>query len=76
MFVVVDGVVINNDDANAALADEWIRWDIPLEPLTSQGVNLSNVGSMTIGFGNKANPVAGGEGHVFFDDVRLYKAWP
>jgi hypothetical protein len=39
-------------------------------------VNLSNVGSITLGLGNKSNPVAGGEGHVFIDDIRLYKAWP
>jgi hypothetical protein len=76
MFVAVDNVVVNNDDANAALVAEWTQWDIPLEILASQGVNLSNVGSMTIGFGNRANPVAGGEGCVFFDDIRLYRPWP
>jgi hypothetical protein len=27
---------------------------------------------MSIGFGNKANPIAGGSGTVFFDDIRLY----
>jgi hypothetical protein len=76
MYVVVDDVVVNNDDANAALVEEWTQWDIPLETLASQGVNLSNVGSMSIGFGNKANPVVGGEGHVFFDDIRLYLPEP
>ena len=76
MFVVVDNVVVNNDDANAALVTEWTKWDIPLQIFTDQGVNLSNVGSMTLGFGSRANPVNGGEGHVFFDDIRLYKAWP
>ena len=38
-----------------------------------QGVNIENVGTLSMGFGNKANPVAGGEGHVFFDDIRLYR---
>jgi hypothetical protein len=76
MYVAVDNVVVNNDDANAALVDEWTQWDIPLQSLADQGVDLSNVGSITIGFGNKANPTAGGEGHVFFDDIRLYKPWP
>jgi hypothetical protein len=72
MFVGVDNAVVTNDDADAALVTEWTLWKIPLQEFVDQGVNLSNIGSMTIGFGNKANPVAGGEGHVFFDDIRLY----
>jgi hypothetical protein len=77
MYVVVDGVVVTNDNANAALATEWTRWDIPLQSLADQGVNLNNVGSLTIGFGNKANPSPdGSSGHVFFDDIRLYRAMP
>ena len=75
-IVVVDNVVVNNDDANAALVNIWTRWDIPLQVFADQGVNLNSVGSMTIGFGNRANPVAGGEGHVFFDDIRLYRPAP
>jgi hypothetical protein len=74
MYVVVDNVVVTNDDANAALSDDWTRWDIPLQLLADQGVNLSSVGSMTIGFGNKSNPASdGGIGCVFFDDIRLYR---
>jgi len=72
MFVAVDNAVITNDDANVALTTEWTLWSIPLQSFVDQGVNLANVGSITIGFGNSANPVAGGEGHVFFDDIRLY----
>jgi hypothetical protein len=74
MFVVVDGVVVTHPDPDAALITEWTRWDIPLQDLADQGVNLGNVRSMTIGFGNKANPTAGdGFGFVFFDDIRLYR---
>jgi hypothetical protein len=73
MFVAVDNVVVNNDDTNAALVTEWTRWDIPLETFTNQGVNLSNVGSITLGFGSRANPAAGGAGRVFLDDIRLYR---
>ena len=74
MYVAVDSALVTNDDANAALITEWTRWDIPLQELVDQGVNLNSVGSMTIGFGNKANPTAGGgAGHVFFDDIRLYR---
>ncbi len=74
MYVALDGdAVVINTDAGAALVTEWIQWDIPLSEFAGQGVNLTNVGSISIGFGNKANPVAGGSGHVFFDDIRLYR---
>jgi hypothetical protein len=73
MFLAFNDIVVTNDDADAALVTEWTQWDIPLQSLTDQGLNLANVGSMSIGFGNKANPVTGGEGHVFFDDIRLYR---
>lgn len=73
MYVALNGnAVVVNDDVNAALATKWIRWDVPLQAFADQGVNLSSVSSISIGFGNKANPVAGGQGHVFFDDIRLY----
>jgi hypothetical protein len=73
MFITVGNAIVTYDDPDAVLVTEWTQWDIPLEPLTNQGVNLANVGSMSIGFGNKTNPVVGGEGHVFFDDIRLYR---
>ena len=74
MYVALNGsAVVANEDLNAALVTDWTQWDIPLQAFADQGVNLSNVSSMSIGFGNKANPVAGGgSGHVFFDDIRLY----
>jgi hypothetical protein len=75
MFVAVDNVVVNNNDTNAARVNIWTRWDIPLQVFADQGVNLNSVGSMTIGFGNKLNPTSGGgAGHVFFDDIRLYRS--
>ena len=73
VFVAVDNVVVTNDDANAALATEWTQWDIPLADIAAQGVNLSSVGSLSIGLGNKVNPVAGGSGVLYIDDVRLYR---
>ena len=77
MYVALNGnAVVNNDDPDAALVEEWTRWDIPLQTFADKGVNLSDVDSMTIGFGNKSNPTIGGAGHVFFDDIRLYRPWP
>jgi len=39
-------------------------------------MNLADVNTISIGLGNKNNPVAGGAGHVFFDDIRLYRPPP
>jgi hypothetical protein len=73
MYIALNNEVIYNDDANAGLIPEWTQWDIPLQDFADLGVNLGGVGSITIGFGNRDNPTAGGEGHVFFDDIRLYR---
>jgi hypothetical protein len=74
MYVALNGnAVIFNDDARAALDNEWNQWDILLQNFSDLGVELTNVNSMSIGFGNKTNPTAGGSGLVFFDDIRLYR---
>jgi hypothetical protein len=39
-------------------------------------VDLTNVNSITIGLGDKNNPVAGGAGMMYFDDIRLYALQP
>jgi len=39
-------------------------------------VNLANVNTISIGFGDKNNLQAGGSGLVFFDDIRLYRPAP
>ena len=73
MYVALNGnAVVTNNNANAALVTEWTQWDIPLQTFADQGVDLANVGTLSIGFGNKANPVRGGAGNVFIDDIRLY----
>jgi hypothetical protein len=49
----------------------WTQWIIDLQAFSSQGLNLANVNTMTIGFGTKNTPAAGGTGTVHFDDIRL-----
>jgi hypothetical protein len=75
MFIALKDAMIYNDNANATLIPEWTLWDIPLQEFAHQGVNLANINLITIGFGNRANPTAGGEGFVFFEDIRLYRSW-
>jgi hypothetical protein len=73
MYVVLNGSAgVDNDNPNAAQADVWTEWRIDLTRFTDQGVNPANVNTITLGFGNRNNPAAGGAGMVFFDDIRLY----
>jgi hypothetical protein len=73
LYVALNGsAVVNHENPNAAQAGTWTRWDIDLQAFADQGVNLANVTSITLGLGNRANPVAGGAGIMYFDDIRLY----
>ncbi|MBC8470859.1 MAG: hypothetical protein H8D56_15410 [Planctomycetes bacterium] len=72
MYVALNGTaVVNNDNPDAATVAIWTEWTIDLQAFFDQGVDLTNVDSITIGFGDKANPQAGGSGTVLFDDVIL-----
>ncbi len=74
MYVVLNGSAgVDNPNPNAAQVDDWTEWRISLQDF---GINLTNVNTITIGFGNRTNPVAGGAGMVFFDDIRLYAPAP
>jgi hypothetical protein len=63
------------DDAND-VAQSWkghIEWNIPLQTFNDvNSVNISSIASITLGFGDKYNPVSGPTGFVYFDDIRLY----
>jgi len=73
MYVALnDSAVVNHDNPDAAQKASWTEWTIDLQAFADQGVNLANVNSITLGLGNKNNPVAGGSGTMYFDDIRLY----
>jgi hypothetical protein len=77
LYVALNGnAVVNNDNSIAATRTAWTRWDINLQAFADQGVDLTNVISITLGLGNKANPTAGGAGMMYFDDIRLYAPAP
>ena len=77
LYVALNGsAVVNNDDPDAALKTGWTQWDIDLMRFADQGVNLANVNSITLGLGDRNNPVAGGSGMMYFDDIRLYSLTP
>jgi hypothetical protein len=73
LYVALNGsAIVTNDNPNAAQIDEWTQWEIDLQAFADQGVNLANVNTIALGLGNRNNPVAGGSGTMYFDDIRLY----
>ena len=74
MYVILnDSAIIYHDLPNASQIRNWTQWLIPLQRFVDLGVNLSSVNSLGIGFGDRNNPQSGGQGIVFFDDIRLYR---
>jgi len=77
LYVALNGsAVVNHDNPNAAQINKWTKWNIDLQAFADQGVNLANVNTIALGLGNKNNPVAGGSGTMYFDDIRLYAPAP
>jgi len=74
LYVALNGnAIVTNDNPDAAQMDRWIEWTIDLQAFADQGVNLTNVNTISLGLGNKNNPLAGGSGTMYFDDIRLYR---
>jgi hypothetical protein len=77
LYVALNGsAVVNHDNPNAAQITAWTQWNIDLQAFADQGVNLANVNTISLGLGNKNNPLAGGSGTMYFDDIRLYPPAP
>jgi hypothetical protein len=77
LYVVLNGsAVVSHDNPNAAQVTTWTEWTIDLQAFADQGVNLANVNTIGLGLGDRNNPVAGGSGTMYFDDIRLYPPPP
>ena len=77
LYVALNGsAVVNHDNPNAAQITTWTEWTIDLQLFADQGVNLANVNTIALGLGNRNNPLAGGSGTMYFDDIRLYPPPP
>jgi hypothetical protein len=73
LYVALNGgAPVTNDDPDAATRSSWTEWNIDLMHFTDQGVNLTNVNTITLGLGSRNNPTAGSAGMIYFDDIRLY----
>ncbi|MHC4120526.1 MAG: LamG-like jellyroll fold domain-containing protein [Planctomycetota bacterium] len=74
MFVALNGnAVVYHDDPAVTQKTGWNEWIIDLTSFADQSVDLTNVNTVTIGFGTKNSPAAGGQGTMYFDDIRLYR---
>jgi len=77
LYVALNGsAAVNHDNPEAAQVTRWTEWTIDLQAFADQGINLANVNTISLGFGNKNNPQAGGSGTMYFDDIRLYPPAP
>ena len=73
LYVALNGsAVVNNDNPDAPLINQWTQWTVDLQAFADQGVNLANVNSITLGLSS----VTGGTGMLFFDDIGLYPPAP
>jgi hypothetical protein len=74
----VPAVATYGAQAPETLADmqkaEWQPWDIALQTFADQGLDLSNVTDIALGFGDRTNchREKGGWGVMRFDDICLY----
>jgi hypothetical protein len=69
LYVALNGNArVDNDSPDAALAGSWTQWNISLQAFADQGVNLTNVNSITLGLSS----VTGGTGMMYFDDIQLH----
>jgi hypothetical protein len=74
MFVALGNAIVYHPDDAATQEGGWNEWAIDLQEFANQGTDLTNVGSITLGFGTRGAPVAtGGTGTVHFDDISLYR---
>jgi hypothetical protein len=70
MYVALNGgKKVYHNNPNAAVITDWTEWNIDLQEF---GVNLTNVNTITLGLDNSNNPLAGGSGLIYFDDIQLH----
>ncbi|MEE9508395.1 MAG: hypothetical protein V3V44_03825 [Anaerolineales bacterium] len=77
LYVALNGnAVVNHDNHDAVITTTWTQWNIDLTRFADQGVNLTDVDSISIGVGDKTNPQSGGSGIMYFDNIGLYPEPP
>jgi len=78
VYVVIEDslgqtAVVTQANPEAALATQWLEWEIALSDLADAGVNPAAVKKMTLGLGNQAAPTPGAAGVLYVDEIRVVK---
>ena len=76
LYVVIEDAsqqisVVAHPDAAITGATRWTYWEVPLSRFA--GVDLTKVKKMYLGAGDRKNPVAGGTGRIYIDDIQVTK---
>jgi len=72
MYVKINNTkVLYSGEASVVSEPRWRQWDISLEELATQGVNLQGVTQFALGFDRIGG--VGGQGVMIFDDIRLQR---
>jgi hypothetical protein len=66
--------VVTYPDQAVLKSADWVEWQIPLSDFA--GVALTKVRWLYVGVGDRDNPVPGGAGKLFFDDIYLTRPAP
>jgi hypothetical protein len=67
--------IVIHDNPSVAQVETWTEWVIPLQNFADQGVDLTDVDKIMIGFGTRGDMTTpGGSGSVLFDDIRLRRS--
>jgi hypothetical protein len=81
MYVVLEDTPSNKattwygdygEDINDIRESEWHEWNMALSDFNEGDFDITDVNRIHIGLGDWENPVAGGTGSVYLDDIRLY----
>jgi hypothetical protein len=65
-----NSAVVKHPNPGSSAIPTWTEWNVPLANFT--GVNMQAVKKLAIGVGDRANPISGGAGTLYIDDIRLY----
>jgi len=69
--------VVYHDNPDATTIETWTKWVVPLQIFADQGIDLTNVDKISIGFGDPGAPgQPGGSGTVYFDDIGVGRSAP
>jgi hypothetical protein len=73
LYVALNGgIPVLHEDPAAAQIGAWMPWDIALQKFIDNGVDVTNVTSITLGIGSKTSPQAGGTGTIYYDDIGVH----